>query len=67
MHGAPGQELREDADARAPLLLRQLLQGGASAEDEALFRTLWQDRVRRLLLEHADDPRVIDVERVQHR
>lgn len=52
------------SDPRALLLLRQLLQGAATAHDEALFRTLWQERVRRLLLEHADDPQVIAVERV---
>lgn len=52
------------SDPRAPMLLRQLLQGAASAQDEAVFRALWQERVRRLLLEHADDPQVIGVERV---
>lgn len=26
-----------------------------------MFRALWQDRVRRLLVEHADDPEVIEV------
>lgn len=31
----------------------------AMAEEQILFRRLWQDRVRRILLEHADDPAVI--------
>lgn len=51
------------SDPRVPPLLRQSLQGEASEHDEALFHALWQDRVRRLLLEHADDPQVLVLER----
>ena len=44
-------------------LLRELMPrcvaGVASDDEAARFRRLWQDRVRRLLLEHADDPEVI--------
>lgn len=49
---APG--LRERmAEALAP---------SATADQQRAFAELWQDRVRRLLLEHADDPTVVRVE-----
>lgn len=51
------------ADPRVPSLLQRCARGVTSGEEEALFRSLWQDRVRRLLLEHADDPEVIGVMR----
>ncbi|HWU78038.1 MAG TPA: hypothetical protein VN043_16185 [Rhodanobacter sp.] len=52
----------------APANLRPLL-GAALAPDatgaqRAAFAHAWQDRVRRLLLEHADDPAVIQVTRL---
>jgi hypothetical protein len=49
---------RVPADARIGELMPLCLAGRAGAEEEALFRSLWQARVRRLLLEHADDPEV---------
>jgi hypothetical protein len=49
---------RVPADARIGELMPLCLAGRAGAEEEALFRALWQARVRRLLLEHADDPEV---------
>ncbi len=52
---------RIGGDPRTSLLIGRCLHGEASAEEASLFRTLWQDRVRRLLLEHADDPAVIEV------
>lgn len=42
-------------------LLPLCLDGQASAAQREEFRTLWQERVRRLLLEHADDAAVIVV------
>jgi hypothetical protein len=48
-------------DPRTGQLLPRCLAGSASAEEMALFQSLWQERVRRLLLEHADDPEVISV------
>lgn len=48
-------------DPRISELLRPCLAGSASEEQQALFRSLWQDRVRRLLCDHADDPRVLVV------
>lgn len=51
------------ADPAMPLLLRQCLAGGGDADARQRFGRLWQDRVRCLLLEHADDPRVFTVRR----
>lgn len=42
-----------------------ILYGNADDEQRAAFANAWQDRVRRLLLEFADDPRVICVTAVQ--
>lgn len=53
---APAAGLRERmAEALAP---------AATPEQQRAFGRLWQDRVRRLLLEHADDPQVIRLERL---
>lgn len=41
--------------------LMAILQDCADASQQAAFADAWQDRVRRLLLEFADDPRVIRV------
>ncbi|MBE7418616.1 MAG: hypothetical protein HS128_12885 [Ideonella sp.] len=51
--------------AAAPLrpLLQQAMSPQASAAQRGEFAEVWQARVRRLLLEHADDPQVIRVER----
>lgn len=40
-------------------LIQRILGGLASADEEREFRHLWQDRVRRLLLDHARDPAVV--------
>ncbi|AMO24536.1 hypothetical protein GCM10027034_11790 [Ramlibacter solisilvae] len=53
---------RVPGDPRVGELMPLLLGGAASAEQQELFRTLWQERVRRLLLEHADDPEVFLVQ-----
>lgn len=50
---------RVAADPRLRDLMARCVGGQATADECALFRDLWQDRVRRLLLEHADDPEVI--------
>ncbi len=44
-----------------PLMMQALAQD-ATAETRQAFAQVWQDRVRRLLLEHADDPQVIRVQ-----
>lgn len=51
-------------DPRIGELMPLCLAGRASAAEQETFRALWQERVRRLLLEHADDPAVIRVFRV---
>lgn len=43
-------------------LMMQALAAEASSTMRNAFAEVWQDRVRRLLLEHADDPAVIRVE-----
>lgn len=48
-------------DPRMGELMPLCLAGQATAAQQQEFRTLWQARVHRLLLEHADDPRVIRV------
>lgn len=52
---------RVSGDPRTSLLMGKCLHGEASAEETELFRSLWQDRVRRLLIDHADDPEIIEV------
>jgi hypothetical protein len=52
------------ADPRLGELLPMIIHGGADAAQTQLFGELWQDRVRRLLLEHADDPAVVEVRRL---
>ena len=49
------------ADPAQRLLLPLVVQGLADAEQQRRFGEVWQDRVRRLLLQHADDPAVIQV------
>lgn len=51
----PAPQLRE--------LMVRALAADATSEERAAFGSVWQDRVRRLLLEHPDDPAVIRVER----
>ncbi len=45
-------------------LMGAVLHGTADADQARRFGTLWQDRVRRILLEHANDPSVIRVRRI---
>lgn len=54
---------RVQSDPRVAQLLPRCLAGTATPEEHALFRSLWQGRVERLLLEHADDPEVIVLQR----
>ena len=57
---------RVGGDPRTSQLMGRCLRGEASSDETSTFRALWQDRVRRLLLEHADDSEVIDVRTVHH-
>lgn len=59
-----GVSARLDRVPAAPdgaALMQRALSDTASPADLATFRRSWQDRVRRLLLEHADDPAVFVV------
>lgn len=55
---------RVPADPEQRPLLMQVMQGTADAGQRKRFGEVWQERVRRLLLEHADDPSVVRVRRV---
>ncbi|MEO7063542.1 MAG: hypothetical protein ABI082_07215 [Dokdonella sp.] len=44
-------------------LLMAIMHGSAAAGQCNAFAAVWQDRVRRLLLEHADDPVVVRLRR----
>lgn len=52
---------RVPADPRTSALLQKALAGSASSDQAKEFAALWQDRVRRILIEHADDPELIVV------
>lgn len=45
------------------MLMGRALAADATADERAAFASVWQDRVRKLLLEHAEDPNVIRVAR----
>ena len=47
------------ADPATGALLHRQLADAADAKDAARFRALWQDRVGRMLVDHADDPRLV--------
>lgn len=49
-------------DPRMRELLPRCVTGTATADEAAQFGALWQDRVRRLLVDHGDDPHVVVVE-----
>lgn len=53
---------RVAGDPRMRGLLQQCMAGTATPGEAAQFGALWQDRVRRLLVEHADDPQVVVVQ-----
>lgn len=53
------------ADERMGELLVRIASGSADAEDKALFGTLWQDRVRRILIDSKNDPRLVKCEVLQ--
>ena len=43
------------------MLMQGLLAQHASTEDQATFAALWQDRVRRILIDHFDDPALVTI------
>jgi hypothetical protein len=52
---------RVPGDPRAGALLNMILSGEAAPEDRRAFAELWQERVRRILIDHAGDPELISV------
>ncbi len=57
-------DLRKVAgDPDIPFLMAQCLSGKASAEETRRFGAAWQSRVRRILLDHGEDPEVFLVRR----
>lgn len=50
---------RVEADPRTGVLLRRILEGQTTPEESAEFAALWQARVKRILVDHADDPELI--------
>jgi len=53
---------RVPADSRIVALLPRCVAGTATVDEAALFQSLWQGRVRNLIVDHADDPEVIVVQ-----
>ena len=53
---------RVPADPRIVALMPRCIAGAATADEAALFQSLWQDRVRALVVERADDPEIIVVQ-----
>lgn len=61
-----GVQVRLDAsvvpwDDEMRALLPKALAGRTGADESARFGELWQERVRRILVDHASDPRLIQV------
>jgi len=54
------------ADPRLASLLGAILQGTADAGNTRLFGELWQDRVRRILIDHAADPEIVQLRQLRH-
>lgn len=52
---------RVEADSRTNTLLRKFLEGLSNPDDVREFAILWQERVRRILIDHADDPNLFAV------
>lgn len=52
---------RVPPDPELPGLMSLVMAGEADAEQRQRFASLWRARVRRILLEHADDPALVEV------
>ena len=53
---------RVPSDPRIVALMPRCVAGTATADEAAHFQSLWQDRVRTLVVERADDPEIIVVQ-----
>ena len=52
---------RVPPDAAMKALFPKVAAGSADREEQARFATLWQERVARMLLDHADDPDLVRI------
>jgi len=52
-------------DPRLGELLPAIVHGAASPAEKQLFGELWQDRVRRILIDHGDDPAIVELRILQ--
>lgn len=48
------------------ILMQKCLEGNATESEQQVFGMVWQERVRRILLEHGDDPDVFRVTPSRH-
>ncbi|MBS1140282.1 MAG: hypothetical protein H6R13_1735 [Proteobacteria bacterium] len=55
---------RVPADPMLGELLPRIINGTANTTDIRLFGNLWQDRVKRLLIDHGDDPAIVEIRHV---
>lgn len=55
---------RVEADPQTGKLLRKILEGLATQDEASKFAALWQERVRRILIDHANDPEIISATEV---
>lgn len=55
---------RVPADPALPALLQRCLSGAATPDEAQRCGDLWQERVRRILLDHSDDPQVFVLRRI---
>lgn len=53
------------ADPRLGTLLPAVIHGMATLAERQLFGELWQDRVKRILIDHGDDPAVVELRTLQ--
>ena len=53
------------ADPRLGELLPVVVHGSATPAERRLFGELWQDRVKRILIDHGDDPAVVELHLIQ--
>ena len=52
---------RVPADPEMPVLLSKALAGQATPAEEQRFGALWQERVRLMLIDHAEDPALVRI------
>lgn len=53
---------RVPGDPELPALMQRCLSGAADPDEAARFGAAWQDRVRRILLDHGEDPEVFVIQ-----